>query len=52
LKKETQFEVVPLSEVLAKGRPLEDVEPTTETVEAPPEPEKPLEKTHRRLPKN
>ena len=36
LKKVTHFEVVPISEVLAKARPLEDAEPE-EAVQAPPE---------------
>jgi hypothetical protein len=50
LKKTTQFEVVPLSEVLTKARPIGEAEPAAEAAEAPPEPAKSPERTQRRLP--
>jgi hypothetical protein len=50
LKKVTQFEVVPLPEVLAKARLLEEAEPADETVAAPPEPAKLPKKSQNGLP--
>jgi len=49
-QKVTQFEVVPVSEVLAKARPLEDAKPATEDGAAPPEPAKSPQKTQPGLP--
>jgi hypothetical protein len=50
LKKVSQFEFVPLPEVLAKARPIEDAEPAAETDAAPQEPAKPPKRTQNGLP--